>query len=659
MKRTLTLCVLALAVGAATARAGSYGTEAPFVLGTSARASALGVSGVSLADDAAIQYYNPAALSHLEWKEFAFYRSNLFEAGAYYHTLSYAQPLLSNGTLAVSFMRLDVGGIEERDVTNQLLSTDLHNAQTRLLLGYGRTVASGISAGFNVVFDNHTFGDYSGSAVGLDLGLSASQTMGGARWIRGIREGIVIRNIVEPSLKLDRERVTDPAQLALGMSVLSEVENVTMVTSFDLINPKYSPVALHIGQELTYAGNYSLRFGVDETTPTFGFGARYRNVALDYAYRSEDIGSNHRISLGVRFGTSLSERRAANWQRREQEINTRLGRRMAEMEDEQIARTLNQGKELLAEGSYGEALNYFAATLLWDPENEEANVLSIQCRYEDAMRNARGAADKGDFPGALVYLREAQRVQPDDPTAAALIAHCNDRIAATQNDVATVNRLLKTAIDLYAERRFPEALGGFDEALAIAPQHALALEYRDKCKANIRTEVERHRRAARQFAARDDYEQAIQSLRSALEYGRDAAIELEIVRYTRLFKDQSKVDPPPPPVDPIVKPKPDNAHLEGRYLSGMQYFDKGDYPRAIEQLSEVWTVDPMFHNVTTMLSRAYLFVGMNYYAEQNYVQAIKMWEKALTVDPDNTKAERYLRKASEEARKLGGLKDEG
>ena len=46
---------------------------------------------------------------------------------------------------------------------------------------------------------------------------------------------------------------------------------------------------------------------------------------------------------------------------------------------------------------------------------------------------------------------------------------------------------------------------------------------------------------------------------------------------------------------------------------------------------------------------------MNYYAEQNYSLAIMTWEKALTVDPTNSKAERYLRKASEEAKKLGGV----
>ena len=62
--------------------------------------------------------------------------------------------------------------------------------------------------------------------------------------------------------------------------------------------------------------------------------------------------------------------------------------------------------------------------------------------------------------------------------------------------------------------------------------------------------------------------------------------------------------------------------------------------------------------MTTLLGKAYLFVGMKHYAEQNYVEAMAMWEKTLTVDPSSTKAERYLRKASEEAKKFGGLHSE-
>ena len=151
------------------ASAQSYGTELPFVLGTSTRNAALGVTSIDFMPDAGIQYYNPSVMSSLQWKQFLFSRSTLFESSSQYHTLSYAHPLLNHGTIGVSILRVDVSGIEQRDQSNQLLSTDLHDSQTRILLGYGRSIGSSFAAGFNMVFDNHSFGEYNGSGVGFDV----------------------------------------------------------------------------------------------------------------------------------------------------------------------------------------------------------------------------------------------------------------------------------------------------------------------------------------------------------------------------------------------------------------------------------------------------------------------------------------------------------
>ncbi|MDH3216981.1 MAG: hypothetical protein OEN01_11940, partial [Candidatus Krumholzibacteria bacterium] len=273
---TLVTCVF-LAVGLATpASAQYYGTELPFVLGTNARSSGMGVAGVSLLGDASIHYYNASALSSLEWRQFAFYKATLFESKSSYYTLSYAHPLLDQGTIGLSIMRVSVGGVEERDQTNQLLSRDLHNSQTRVLLGYGRDIGSGFAAGCNIVFDNQSFGSFSGSGFGLDVGLSAQQPISGHPMLKGLRGGIVVRNLLEPSVKLDQEKVSDPMELGLGLGVLSTFQDVHMVTAIDLVNPRFSPVSLRVGQEFAYGDNYSLRLGVDDWTPTFGFGAQYK-----------------------------------------------------------------------------------------------------------------------------------------------------------------------------------------------------------------------------------------------------------------------------------------------------------------------------------------------------------------------------------------------
>ena len=66
-----------------------------------------------------------------------------------------------------------------------------------------------------------------------------------------------------------------------------------------------------------------------------------------------------------------------------------------------------------------------------------------------------------------------------------------------------------------------------------------------------------------------------------------------------------------------------------------------------------------FHNLTALLTKAYLLVGMNYYSAQNYKEAISVWEMALSVDPDNRKVRRYLSKANEEVRRLDRVFNDG
>jgi tetratricopeptide (TPR) repeat protein len=45
---------------------------------------------------------------------------------------------------------------------------------------------------------------------------------------------------------------------------------------------------------------------------------------------------------------------------------------------------------------------------------------------------------------------------------------------------------------------------------------------------------------------------------------------------------------------------------------------------------------------------------MSYYSSGRYDEAIDSWQRALSIEPDNSKAQRYLRKAVEEKSRLSG-----
>lgn len=643
------------------ARGQSYGTELPFVLGTGARSSGMGAAAVTLADDASVQHYNPAGLGYLQWKEVVFYRTSLFDSKSVYHALSYAHPLLSQGTLAFSLMRVDAGGVEERDVNNQLLSTDLHSAQTRILLGYARNITPSLAAGLNIKLDNESFGGYSGFGVGLDIGLMATRQLSGGSFLRGFRGGLAIQNVIEPSLKLDRDKVADPMSIGLGVSALSGFGNVMLVTSLDIVNPRYSPFDIRFGQEVVYGDYFALRFGLDDVTPTYGFGARFKQLALDYAFRSEDLGNNHRFSLAVKFGASVPQQMARAREQLEHEVNTKLVSRMAEMERVHVAGARREADSLYTAGAYEEAAARYEMVLLWDPKDDRAGARLTQSRYRHALSLAEKAAADGSYIEGVFYSNRALSFVPGDSTAAAFAEQCGEQVKATENSQAMLAQLLKTSIDLYAERRFTEALSGFDEALRIDPNTRFALEYAEKCRVSIDEQVRRHRADAAARAKRGDYEGAASALQSALEYTPDdPAIRKELEGYKRQ-RDEANIallnasTGTAPPAAQGGAPSGDvDKALDQHYRSGMASFNAGDFKVAIASFVKVWTVQPDYYSVSDLLTKAYLFVGMGLYSDHKYAEAIEAWEKALTVDPTNSKAKRYLSKAHEELQRLSG-----
>ncbi|UCG51009.1 MAG: PorV/PorQ family protein [Candidatus Latescibacterota bacterium] len=643
-----------------------YGTESPFVVGAGARASAMGVASTALFSDASVLAYNPAGLSFLERDEFVFYRTVLFDSQSLYHALSYAHPLVDFGTIGLSLLRLDVGGIEQRDGNNELLSSDLKNAQTRLLFGYATTLTQRLSAGFNLKVDHQSFAGKSDTGVGLDLGVTSTQRVPGNSIVKAFNGGLVIQNVLEPKIKLQDVEVADPMRIALGVSMLTVLRNVYLVTSVDFEHPRFSPFQVRVGQEVSYLNRYSIRGGMDHETPTMGFGARWKGISFDYAYRSQDLDQNHRFSLAVRFGASVSDRKLATRTTLEREVDTTINSRMADFEQRQIARAIHEADSLFAAEQYDPALHRYEAALLWDPENEHAKLYSIKSRYWKVMRNGGEAFEKSDYVQALLYYRRALDYIPADSAAVAMVERCNQKISASQRAAEITRQLLRQAIDLYDNRQYLEALAGFEEALNIDPTNEFALEFRVRCVANIDKLVKEHKRRAERLTNQGDYGAAIGELENALSYRpNDATIlsQLETIRSEReeheremevLRQQQAQVVETSPEPEPVLSLE-DQKELDRKYSEAMKSFKAGDFDDAIQGFQQVWTVNSEFHNVSEYLTKAYLFKGMRLYSREQYADAARLWRQALGIDPDNEKVKRYLAKISEELRKVPGV----
>ena len=110
-----------------------------------------------------------------------------------------------------------------------------------------------------------------------------------------------------------------------------------------------------------------------------------------------------------------------------------------------------------------------------------------------------------------------------------------------------------------------------------------------------------------------------------------------------------------PAVPPADYSRIDEMH--NKYAGGRNYYNKGDFERAIGTLEPVWVWNPGYEQVASYLTRSLLLSGLEFYAEQHYTEAIDRWDRALAVDPGNDKAERYLARAREELKTIKEVED--
>lgn len=635
--------------------AGSYGTELPFASGTGARASGMGLAATSLPGTPSSQYFNPALLSAQRYKAFEFYRTTLFDSDSQLHTAAYVHPSLDWGTLGITAMRLDVGGIEERDDMNLLLSSDLENSMTRVLMGYAAELIPGIAAGANLKVDHQTFGGYSGSAIGADVGFLYTRSMRGLWWLDNAYGALVVENLIEPSVKLDRDDVPDPRRLMMGVSVDGNHGDVRFATSLDLVSPKYSPFHARFGQEIVYRDMVAARVGFDASTPTFGVGGMYRNLSLDYAYREEDLGSNHRISLSVNFGSSLEEARLARRQRADAELQERVTERVTAFEESRLASLLDSADSRFEAGDLEEAGRKYGMALMWDADNERASSGVRRCRLEETIRRAESLLETEDYAAALYWYNQATGMAPDDERVVDGAARCEAAIVQVQDQTRLVNSLVSRAVDAYAAGSYREALSGFEKALELDPGNRIASELRQKCESSIVSSVAALRRQARDRERRGDLPGAISTLERARALSPDDVPQSDISTLrAKLAKQELAAKAPPPEPEPEPAPDIDTEALDRKYEAGMKDLERGEFAGAARTLAQVWAIAPAYRGVAEPLVRAYLLQGMDDYGKGRYDEAIDSWQRVLAIEPDNSKARRYLTKAREELSRLSG-----
>jgi len=687
MRRTHILaCLLAAltVLGAARARAETQdgGLRSVFALGAGNRALALGGAYAAVADDASAALWNPAGLAQLERRHAGFTSTNLFGMGFSEKYVSVALPHWRLGNFSLTLRTFGVDGIESRDESNMLLADDLKDQELEILLAHARTLRPGLSVGGGFKLQRHSLAGYAGSGFGFDAGLLLEPLLlqgGEGPSARAWTVGVAVRNLLEPSIRLDAESVPDPRGLRVGTAWRRPFgEELRGLVAADLEKTAGMDARLHLGAEVDYREQAALRLGVLSGSLTAGLGLRWRDVVVDFAFEDHPLGSVKRIGVSFLHGAPVGEVREAALARAAEARRLQLERAFAESERARRAELLDSAREAYADGDHAAALDLLSMLGLLDPGNAQAAALELEV-LADLARTQEAA---GDLASAIITLGQLTAKAPDDDAVRAELKRLRDLSTASAKRSRDLQDLYARGLDAFVAEELDVAHGLFTEALSLAPEDedilamldrvrrlrdqrlsAVCSEAHGLVRAGLVDEAEAALARASAMGAPAD---TLSSLRVRIdERRRQLAYEDERRQREQAMAAQlAALDPEP------VETAADRSGASGSSLSAgrrqelaalsaraRELFDAGDTDEAVRLWEMVWTENPQDREVGDALREEYLTRGMAAYAAGDLAGAVKVWEQALRVAPDDPRTQGYLERARQQQARIRALQE--
>jgi len=291
MKRISILAVLILALPAAAAEdAGVAGSFLRF--GSSARSLGMGNAMTGLADDASAAYWNPAGYARLRTMELTGMGAQLFE-DTQYTFFSLGLPTEQYGSFALSGAYLSSGSFERATLFEDLDETFTESAG---LFGISYARAHGRwTWGVTMKSVSQTVAGASGGSFGADVGVYV-------RPHRTIGFGLALQNAIAPEIVLNEDPDRFARTVRFGTALHFFRNKFAVLT--DVVKTELMDVDIRSGMEFWPDRAFGLRAGFDTVREesSGGFGFRWDNWQIDYAYLMHDLGSTNVLSATVRFG---------------------------------------------------------------------------------------------------------------------------------------------------------------------------------------------------------------------------------------------------------------------------------------------------------------------------------------------------------------------
>jgi tetratricopeptide (TPR) repeat protein len=648
------------------------GSQSVFAFGAGNRALAMGGAFVGVADDASAAIWNPAGLGLLQMSELQVSHASVGDVDMNEQYAAIAIPSWKWGGASATFRRFAVGGIEGRDDRNAIIPGEISDHQSEIKLSYGRAIGDAWSAGGSFNIRRQSLAGFSATGVGVDLGAIVRPGAFFDRentWVNRVRAGVAILNVIEPTLRLSQDEITDPILFRTGASYRHDwSDQVSLLTALDFEKSSKTEAMMRLGLESTLLETLSLRAGWNDAGWAAGAGVHWKGASVDYVLEENEIETVHRFGLSYGFGLSIEESRQASLREEEERFRARLAESFENRQNERITELLRSATTHLETKNYEEALQILAAILALDPGHEEARALQIEC----FKREGTELEQAQDYANASILYRRALAIDPEDAGALAGHDRCRAELARSEARSEHIRELFDASLDAFSTGNLRKAEDQLLAILEVAPddEEAKTLLRRTRVAIDARTRdlLEQANRVlnaglaseaealADEVLALNPRANGLRDLLQRIRFYELALHEKEQEAERAQTEEAKKVDEsataPAPTVAIAPKPaalsKKKQKDLADLYKRGMTAMEEGRLDDALRYWELVWLGNPEYEGVADHLKREYLLRGLESFSRGSLDEAILLWVKALNVDPKDEKTIRYLARAREQ-----------
>jgi len=654
--RAILSTALIVVVAAAPALAQDGGSQYILTPGAGNRALGMGGAYGAIADDASAPLWNPGGLGLIVRSQFQATRTS-YGLDMNEEYLGLAIPSWRWGTLGATVRHFGTSGMDGRDAGN-FQTDEFSDSETQIALSYGRRLGEAWNVGTSLKLLSQDMAGTSASGVGLDAGVIAFPGLVLARdaeWSQRLSMGLSIHNLVQPSLRLDRESVSDPMTTRLGMAYRHPFGSPDrlITAALDLEASRQKGMDVFAGLDFKVLPALSLRAGLRQGLPTLGTQIQWRDIAFDYVFEDTRLETVHRFGVSVAFGGTVNDARLRAERKEQERLDARLSDAFAERQMKQTAQLIDNAKNAFDGRRYDEALELLAVASVVAPQDTTTTPLRMRC----FLAKAKEEEGRSSFAEAAVTYAQAMELDPENGEA----VQGSERCRGESNRLAARSELLQQqfskGLDAFTTGDLLLARNIFKDILSSQPSDAEASKMLDRTEAAIDHRVEELQTQARGFIRAGIYSEAEVSLAEAARLS-PGSRTVETLRATlATARSESRGSKPAPataqteataPAAPAQLTQKQREDLARFYENGVTALKEGRNQDAIRYWEWVYSLDPNYRQVKEYLKREHHLLGIQAFSEGRLVEAVGFWEIALKIDPEDAKTRAYLDRARQQ-----------